>query len=198
MPLVALVLLEFRTQNQHNCNPFRIWTFSSCQVPEFGHFWLDTTGTDSPRPLLCICSLAPVRGCSAVVLARGIAMGGMGTVSILRRIHGPHVRRGSLVAALVFSGFVLVACGDDDDDEDPTQAPAASAGQTTQPAASASPAASPGAGAASPGAGGATPVAGGATPVASPAADEEASPAADDDASPVASPETSPEASPEA
>ena len=134
-------------------------------------FLANTTGTDSSRPLLCICSLAPVRGRSAVVLARGIAMGGMGTVSILRRIHGPHVRRGSLVAALIFSGFVLVACGDDDDDEDPTEAPGCVGGQTTQPAASASPAASPGAGAASPAASpaadGATPVAGGATPVAS-------------------------------
>lgn len=118
-----------------------------------------------------------------MVLARGIAMGGMGTVSILRRIHGPHVRRGSLVAALVFSGFVLVACGDDDDDEDPTEAPATTAVEATQPAASASPAASPAAG-------GATPVVGGATPVASP----EASPVASPEASPVTSPEASPEA----
>ena len=177
--------LDAHSRNQHYCDPSENWTFQSCQVPEFRDFLLGTTGTDWPRPLLCICSLAPARGCSAVVLARSVAMGGMGTVSILRRIHGPHVRRGSLVAALIFSGFVLVACGDDDDDEDPTQPPAASAGQTTQPAASASPAASPSA--ASPAAGGATPVARGATPVAS-----------DDEATPVASPETSPEASPEA
>lgn len=133
-----------------------------------------TTGTESKSPVLCVCSLAPVRSGAAVALARGVAMGGKGTVSILRRIHGPHVRRASLVAALVFSGFILVACGDDDDDKEPTKAATqATTTQVTPATTTGSPAASPRAGA--------SPVASpraGASPVAStPAASPEASPA---------------------